>query len=107
MEIHVPSLQKHKEARYSPCCPLREKVRVLFPAFQFVLQFRQLAAMEHGLFDALPLLLPVIVEQAEGVAAQQQDGRQVTGGEESHEEVDDVPYQLKAGQGSEDDHYTC
>ncbi len=41
----------------------------LFPTLQFVLQFWYLTTVEGGFFDALALLLAVVVEQAEGIAA--------------------------------------
>ena len=36
----------------------------LFPALQVVSYFRQLAAVELRLLDALPPLLPIVIEQA-------------------------------------------
>ena len=60
--------------------------------------------MEHRFFDALTLLQSVVVEQAEGVAAKEDDGYEVTSGEEGHEEVNDVPHQFEAGQRAEHHH---
>ena len=36
----------------------------LFPTVELVFQFRYLTAMEYGLFDALPLLLAIVFQQA-------------------------------------------
>ena len=80
---------------------------MLFPAFQFVLNLGELTAMEARFLDALALLLAIVVQQAEGIFAQQDDGYEVAGGEESHEEVDDVPHQLEAGHSTEHHHHTC
>ena len=66
-----------------------------------------MTAVEGGFLDALTLLTAVVVKQTESVATKEDDGNEVTGREEGHEEINDVPYQLEAGQGSEDDHYTC
>ena len=41
--------------------------------------------MEDGFLDALALLAAIVVEQTEGIAAQQDNGYKVTGREESHE----------------------
>ena len=74
---------------YSYTCPL--SLGISLPALQLVGDFGQLAAMEGGLLDASALLAAVVVEQTEGVFAQNQDGNKVAGGEEGHEEVDNVP----------------
>ena len=60
--------------------------------------------MEDGFLDATSFLLAVVVEQAEGIASQQDDSHKVASRQEGHEEVDDVPHQLEAGKGTEDDH---
>ena len=57
--------------------------------------------MEGWFLDALLLLFPIIVKQAEGKAAQQHDGNEVTSCQEGHEEVDDVPDEFETGQGTE------
>ena len=81
--------------------------RLCLPTLYLVFYLRQLTAMEDGFFYALSLLLAVVVEQSEGIAAQKDDGNEVAGREEGHEEVDDVPYQFKAGQCTEDHHQAC
>ncbi len=67
---------------------------------------RQLAAVERRFLDATPLLLAVVVKQTEGILAENDDGYKVAGSEKCHEEVDNVPHQLKAGHGSEHHHDT-
>ena len=62
--------------------------------------------MEGWFLYALALLLAVVVEQAEGIATQDDNGYQVAGGEERHEEIDKVPYKVKARNGSEQHHDT-
>ena len=54
--------------------------------------------MERGFLDTLSLLKAVVVEQAEGIATQESDGRQVSSRQKSHEEVNDVPHQFETGQ---------
>ena len=80
---------------------------LFLPTRNLVFYLRQLAAVEHGFFDALALLLAVVVEQAEGVATQEDDGHEVAGGEEGHEEIDDVPHHFEAGQRTEHYHDTA
>lgn len=60
--------------------------------------------MEYRFFDALSLLLTVVVEQTEGVLAEQNDGNEVAGSEEGHNQVGDVPNELEAGQGAKYHH---
>ena len=63
--------------------------------------------MEDGFFYALTLLIAVVVKQTESVTSQQDNGYQVAGCEEGHEEIDDVPYQFETGECAEDDHDAC
>ena len=63
--------------------------------------------MECRLLDALPLLSPIVVEQSEGITAQEYDGRQVAGRQEGHEEVDNVPNQFETGHSAEYHHHPC
>ena len=62
--------------------------------------------MEGWFLNALALLLTVVIEQTEGIAPQNDNGNQVAGGEERHEEIDQVPYQVKARNSSEQHHDT-
>ena len=49
-----------KDANSRPSCAGAR----LFPTVKLVFQFRYLTAMEDGLFDALPLLLAIVFQQA-------------------------------------------
>ena len=77
------------------------------PALQFGFQFWKLAAVEGGRGDALALLLPIVVEEAEGILAQEEYGNEVAGGEEGHAEVDDTPYRVEGDESTEDDHHAA
>ena len=44
--------------------------------------------MEGWFLNALALLLTVVIEQTEGIAPQNDNGNEVAGGEERHEEID-------------------
>ena len=56
--------------------------------------------MENGFFYAPTLLLTIVVEQAEGISAQQHDGYKVASCEECHKEINDVPHQFETGHSS-------
>ena len=78
----------------------------LFPTLEFVFQLRNLTAVEHRFLDAASLLTAIVIEEAEHVAAEQNNGHEVAKRQEGHEEIDDVPYQFETGQGTEDHHHT-
>ena len=64
-----------------------------------------MTAVECGFLDALTLLTAVVVKQTESVATKEDDGNEVTGREEGHEEIDDVPDEFETGNSSKDDHH--
>ena len=62
--------------------------------------------MEDGVADAAALLLTVVVEQTEGVAAEGDDGDEVAGGEQRHTQVAKTPDEVEGGEGAEEHHDT-
>ena len=50
------------------------------------------------------LLGTIVVEQAEGIFAQTDDGNEVAGSKAGHADITDVPYNIKAGDGPEEYH---
>lgn len=60
--------------------------------------------MEGRRLDAGFFLAGVVVEEQEGLAAEQDDGYEVTDGHEGHRDVREVPHGLERGEGTEDDH---
>lgn len=77
------------------------------PPVQVGFELGEQAAMEGGRGDAPALLLTVVVEEAESVFAQEDDGDEVAGGEEGHAEVDDAPDGVEGDEGSEHDHHAA
>ena len=63
--------------------------------------------MEGGVLDAAALLATVVIEQAEDVLAEADDGYEVAGGEEGHEEVAQIPDELQRGEGAEHHQHTA
>jgi len=76
----------------------------LFPTIQLVRQLWNLTAVEGRFLNASTLLLAIVVEQTESISTQDDNGNQVASGEECHEEIDQIPYQVKARNGSEQHH---
>ena len=79
----------------------------LFPTLDVAFYLRQLTAMEDWLLDAVAFLLAIVIEQTEGIAAKEDDSHKVAGRKEGHEEINDVPHQFKAGEGTEYHHQSC
>ena len=61
--------------------------------------------MEDRFLNTLTFLTAIVVEQTESIASQQHDGDEVAGRQEGHEEVDDVPDELEAGECAKDDNH--
>ena len=61
--------------------------------------------MESGTLDASLPLAGVVVEQAEDVFSQQDDGYQVAGCEQRHAEIDDAPYGVQREEGTQHHHH--
>ena len=78
----------------------------LFPAVEVFFYFRELAAVEYGLFDAIAFLLTVVFEQTEDVFAKAGDGYEVTCGDECHEQVAETPYYFKTEESTEHDEHS-
>lgn len=65
-----------------------------------MLNLGQLTAMEGRMLDALTTLRAVVVKQTEGVLAQEEDGHEVAGREQGHEEVDEAPGSIEGHHGT-------
>lgn len=59
-------------------------------------------AVENGFVNAAALLFAIVVEQAEGVAAEGDDGHEVAGREQRHAEVTEAPHELEGGHGADE-----
>ena len=74
----------------------------LSPAFQ--IGFGEEVGVEDGFLRALATLLLEVLQQTEGVAAQQADGDEVEDGHQSHCEVNDAPCLLQLQEAAHQHH---
>lgn len=72
----------------------------VFTTFRRVSQFGDAITGKDRAFHAIPLLLHIVLQQAEGLFAQQRNGDEVADGDQSHSNIGQAPSQIEAGQGT-------